>query len=173
MNKRVEGERLVYSQSRRILLLLLIPLPALLIVSRFVEFNYGWLPILVTSLFALAGLGLGLTHEVLVLDFATRQGLYKTAAAGVFKTSRSFSFNDVVGIHFMETIPSDTVDGRRVAGSQTLFYVYLLYRGADGALADQIELGVYPDKADALKEANDLTQRIGGKVYLTKDLPTG
>ncbi len=171
MNKEVEGSRTTYSQSRRILLLLLIPLPALLIAGRLLEFEYDWLPIVVTSLFALGAIGLGLTHETLVLDFATRQCVYATTTAGIFRSRVSFHFTDVVGCHFLGTIPNDTVGGREVKAATTAYYVYLLYRDSSGKLADQIEVGVYLDKSDAMAEANELIQRVGGKIYLTKDLP--
>ena len=171
MNKTVHDTSIVYSQSRRILLGLIVPLPALFIIGNQLEMSVDALPILVTGIMALGGLALGLTHEKLTLDLATRSGVYETVFAGVSKKSRSFSFDAVVGCLVIDTVPKEYRDGQERTGGATIFHVAMLYRDANGKLAEQIKIGSFGNKDDAMAEAQDITNKLGGQVYFKEDLP--
>jgi len=170
MKKTVQYKFIVYSQSRRMLLGLIVPLPALLLVNKLSDFSYGTLPIVVTAMLAITGLALGLTHETLKLDLATRSGVYETVFAGVFKRSRSFSFDSVVGCLVVDTVPKEYRDGQERTSGETIFRVSILYREPNGKLAEQIKIETFGKREAAMAEATELTNRLGGQIYFKEDL---
>jgi len=170
MNKKAEGSIIVYTESRRILLAFLVPLPALLVVNHFMEVTHGWVPIAVTTLFAVIGLMLGLTAEKLTLNTTTRMGVYETVFAGVRRRTRTFSFNDVVGCLVLDPLGAQYVAGRPPQSGERTYRVGILYRESNGKLADQIPIGVYITEVEAMTEATALIKALGGQIYFAKDL---
>jgi hypothetical protein len=124
---------------------------------------FGWMLLVVGTLFVVIGIGVALYTDVLTLDTANRTWTWKHGLAGGVRTRRG-SFDDLEAVGLHQEVRRRSTGTDRHHHEYTAWVVTLRLGGSAGDGRDRIELAASESYAAAVREMESVSARLGVRM---------
>jgi hypothetical protein len=124
---------------------------------------FGWMLLVVGTLFVVIGIGVALYTDVLTLDTANRTWTWKHGFAGGVRTRRG-SFDDLEAVGLHQEVRRRSTGTDRHHHEYTAWVVTLRLGGSAGDGRDRIELAASESYAAAVREMESVSARLGVRM---------